>query len=217
MKRSELQAKLPELHWQNTVPLDIGYAYDNRDDDQKLVERFQPVLCGPANLSLMMNGIMTEATYKEIGSLIDFQFLQHKVRRDALEGVEFTEIDDTGTMHFKVKSSEFDKNGTRYDVLIKFLEWDEIGQDSGLSWLEKARLLLWAGNIQLYCSDPSFLYYGFQYLLSQINASLYPENRQPRIRNPQERGIVSKHASKVLTVLPFYSGKIAHSLKQQFG
>jgi len=216
MKRSALKVTVPELNWENSRPFDLVFAYEHRDDEGALIERFQPLLCGPARLSLMMNGILSEATYKEVGSLIDFQFLQHKVRRDALGGVEFAGFEND-IMHFRVKSSEFAKNGITYNILIKFLDWDSIGQDSGLTWIEKARMLLWAGQIQIDCDDPSFTYYGFKYILSQLNAAIYPEDRKPVIRNPQERGAVSKHASKVLQVLPFFSGKIAQEMKRQFG
>jgi len=158
---------------------------------------------------------LRENTYKEVATLIDGNFLNQKIRTEALQGVMFEGIEED-TIHFAVKSSEYEKNRIVYQCLVKFDNWDEIGQDPNLNFVEKARMLLWTGNIKLYCSDPSFLYW-YQYLLTVIDASIYPEDRPPHIRNPQNRGNVCKHLNLVLRVLPFNSGKIAAAMKQQFG
>jgi hypothetical protein len=43
----------------------------------------------------------------------------------------------------------------------------------------------------------------------------YKETRQPKIRNPQERGLLCKHLDLCLRQsLPFLSGKITHDVKE---
>lgn len=158
---------------------------------------------------------LTEANRKEIVARIDDYFLKHKIRRGQLGPVTFNGFKND-CMYFSVDSSQFAKNGITYIIRIKFIEWRKIGMRSDLNWIQKARLLLQQGNIKIDCTDPSFLYWGFQYMLTQINASIRRESRPPNIRNPRRRGIVSKHPSKVLQVLPFYSGDIAQELKRQF-
>jgi hypothetical protein len=157
---------------------------------------------------------VNEATYKELGTLIDGNFLNQKIRASALEGVMFDGVEED-TLMFRMKSSEFEKNRIIYQCMIKFDNWDEIGQDPDLNYVEKARMLLWTGNIRVHCSDPSFLYY-YQYITTVLDASIYPEDRKPVRNNPQERGIVCKHLNRVLQVLPFHSGKIASAMKAQY-
>ena len=164
-----------------------------------------------------MEGVrgLNEATYKELASMIDGNFLQQKIRSDALNGIKLLGFDDN-VMRFQINSSEFQNNRIKYMCSVQFDDWDEIGQDADLNFNEKARMLLWVGNIRLHCTDPSFLFWGYQYLLTSLDAAIYPEERKPAERNPGERGIVCKHLNRILRVLPFYSGSIASELKRQY-
>lgn len=159
---------------------------------------------------------LNEATYKEIASMIDGNFLSQKVRADALDGITLSGFDNN-IMKFLINSSDYATNRIQYQCSVQFDEWDQIGPDPEFNYAEKARMLLWVGNIRLHCTDPSYLYWGYNYLLSVLDAAIYPEERKPVIRNPQERGIVCKHLNRILRVLPFYSGDIAKELKRQFG
>lgn len=165
-------------------------------------------------MNLEATPILNEATYKEITTMIDGNFLNQKIRSDALAGVSLGTIEDN-ILRYIVDSSEFASNRIQYQCSVLFDEWDEINQDTELNYAEKARMLLWVGNIRLHCTCPSFLYHGYQYLLAVIDAAIYDEVRKPVIKNPGERGIVCKHMNRILTVLPFYSGKIATELKRQ--
>lgn len=169
-----------------------------------------------ARMDIAQNQTLTEATYKEIAELIDGAFLAQKVRADQLNGIFYRGFDGN-TMVFEVNSSEHEENRIRYRNLIEFDEWEQIGQDNDFNAAEKARMLLWVGNIKLHCTCPSFLYWGYQYMLNVLDSAIYPEQRPPKERNPNERGIVCKHLNRVLRVLPFYSGSIAKEFRNQFG
>lgn len=119
-------------------------------------------------------------------------------------------VADYGTMHFKVKG-----NKNEWDTFINFVEWDKLLNDSSFNAPEAARMALWVGNVRLHCNCPSFAFWGFQYILSQLDASIYYEDRFPVVRNPQLRGIACKHLIKTLTVLPAHSGDMARAIKQQ--
>jgi len=160
---------------------------------------------------------LNEATYKDIGSMVDGNFLSQKLRSDELTGVRFVGFEPDDVMNFHVNSSESEKNRIRYTNSIQFDEWDDIGADPDLDFTERARMLLWAGNIRVHCTCPSFLYWGYQYMATVLDAAIYPEERYPSERNPAERGIVCKHLNRVLRVLPFHSGDIAKEMKRQFG
>jgi len=190
------------------------HSHANINDAVEMVEAYRPGLV----VNLRESHQLNEYTYKDIAQLIDGGFLSQKIRSDDLKRVEYDYIDNDGTIHFLVPSSEHQSNGIKYRNMVQFMEWDQIGQDGELrDYTERARMLLWQGSIKLYCTCPSFLYWGYQWLLTVLDASIYPEDREPRVRNPQHRGICCKHLNRVLRVLPFYSGRIAGAMKEQFG
>ena len=179
---------------------------------QSIVTNVQPFVRYDINEVAQLN----EMTYKEVATMIDGNFLNQTVRSDQLKSVNYKDIDGD-TMVFYVPSSEVEDNGINYATLVKFDQWEEIGTDTELTVAEKARLLLWIGDIRLHCTCPSFLFWGYQYLLTVMDASVFPEERKPVKKNPGERGIVCKHLNRVLRVLPFHSGQIARELKSQYG
>ena len=71
------------------------------------------------------------------------------------------------------------------------------------------------GDIEVHCNDPSYLYYGWQYIGTQLGYALFPERRFPRIRNPGLQGTVCKHLFNVLQVLPFHITRIVRDMKRQ--
>jgi hypothetical protein len=163
---------------------------------------------------------LMEATYREIADRIDPDFLQQKIRADALAGIRLAGFNGD-EMSFWVKSSEYDTGprgrNLRYLNTVRFLEWEDIGSDLTMRPIDRSRMLMFAGNLQLNCTCPSFLYHGYRYLLDQIGASLIPEPRPPVRNNPNMRGIVCKHMNRVLRSFPFYSGVLAKEVRGQFG
>lgn len=186
-------------------------------------------------LELNLNENLIEArrkpqsrTYKEIISAIDPNFLKHSQRATALRGVRLAmgsscslaleEEPSTfcnGTMAFIVQSSNHDNNGIDYVNRIQITEWNDVVHDLTLTPQEVAKLIVWSGHVKLHCTCPSFLYYGFQYILSQLGNSIYPEDRPPHIRNPGQRGIVCKHLNRSLKAFPFYWNNISSQIKKE--
>ena len=161
--------------------------------------------------------LVNESTYKDIATLIDGNFLNQEVRAKELDGVRFVGFKPENTMNFHIHSSNFTENRIKYTNSVKFDQWIELGTDPDFNFVERSRLLLWVGDIRLHCTCPSFLYHGYQYMCTVLDAAIYPEERFPRIKNPSERGIVCKHMNRILKVLPFHQGQIATELKSQFG
>jgi hypothetical protein len=100
-------------------------------------------------------------------------------------------------------------------VYIKFDSFYDVLNDSTLNANEAARLLLWGSNIRLACFCPSFIFYGFAYILTQYDSSIYPETRFPKIRNPELKGSGCKHCRKVLKTLIFHSSSLAAAIKYE--
>lgn len=201
---------LNEAHPATWIVEDTSHAHEHLHDARKLVE-----VCRP-RLITTLHEYLGEATYRELANLIDPNFLDQKVRSSMLKRVEYVGFNGD-TMQFLVPSSEYDKNHIKYANLVQFSDWEEIGQKEGFDAREKANLMLWYSNVKLHCSCPSFLYWGYQAILSVLDSAIFPEERKPVVRNPHERGIVCKHGNKLLQVLPFQSGRIASEIKSQFG
>jgi hypothetical protein len=176
-------------------------------------------LCLPP-INESKRAIFNEATYKQITALIDEDFLQQRARASVLKGVRLSNINsETGEMTFMVRSSEFDKPRSAgqnkfYANTVKFKEWADVVDEEDLKPIERARLLMYDGNLELNCTCPSFLYHGYRYLLTKHNASIFPEPRPPVERNPQQRGIVCKHMNRVIKAFPFHSGQLAAHIKR---
>ena len=206
---NEIIRKTPSGCWDANTE-NLSFLYEHRHDREAVCEKAHP------HIVMNVGDVINEATYKEITTLIDDNFLSQKVRADALSGIFHRGFDDN-TMIFEVNSSEYETNRIRYRNLIQFDQWNEVGQDTDLDFAEKSRMLLWAGDIRLHCTCPSFLYYGFNYILTVLDSAIWPEERKPVVRNPNDRGVVCKHLRRVLQVLPFYSGDISTALRSQFG
>lgn len=104
------------------------------------------------------------------------------------------------TMFFRVPSST--GRGT-YTVRVTLADYPEIAQDEDLDVREKVRLAI-TGNLKLHCNCPAFLYYGYDYILSQLDARAHgEENRFPRIKNPHLQGVMCKHCLKVMEAFPY--------------
>ena len=167
------------------------------------------------------SGRLDETTVKDIVGAIDEAFLDQGRRAMELRIINIntrTPFDplEPDTMIFDAVSSIYEMNHwTIYECRIKFMEWEEMVADIDTNPNEAARLLFWAGNVKLNCSDPSFLYFGFAHILTQLDAAIYPEDRPPVVNNPEYRGSVCKHLNRVLKVLPFHLGTIAKEIKRQ--
>lgn len=56
-------------------------------------------------------------------------------------------------------------------------------------------------DIKVACSCEAFLYQGYKYITYKAQAGIDPEGREPKIRNPQQRGMLCKHIISVLRYL----------------
>lgn len=102
-----------------------------------------------------------------------------------------------------------------WETFIQFDEWNSQVADTSISAQDAARLLLWSGNLRVHCGCPSFTFWGFNYIMTQLDAAIVPETRYPHIRNPELRGVVCKHLIRSLKVLPFHLGDMAAAISEQ--
>lgn len=159
--------------------------------------------------------VLQEATYKDIQMFIDNEFLKQRVRANALEGVRVKGMDGD-TFMFDIKSSLHKDNNITYTNAFKLHDWGIFSDEDDYTPVERARLTMLEGDIALHCTCPSFLFWGYQYLLTQIDSAIVPETRSPNIRNPKQRGIVCKHLNRSLRSWPFFTGDLARFIKANY-
>lgn len=174
-----------------------------------------------------------ESTYRDIMNRIDPDFLQQGLRSQEeywlngntyyLRGVSYQGFREDTMVFYINHSTEYPdrvRPNPYYENLIKFLSWDDVGGNPDLTPKEKASDLLWNSHIELHCDDPSFVWWGYQYILTHLdtgNASIFNQSIPPNERNPHLRGVVCKHLNRVLHVLPFYASDISKAIIAQWG
>lgn len=157
--------------------------------------------------------IIGEKTYKDLR--IDApKFLNIRVKSKETPGSRYITIDEDNICHFKTASHTHP--GVVYDQRVKLLKLDKlIRQYSGIKKpIEIIRMAL-EEDIAVHCTDPSWKYWGFQYIGTRKKYATEPEPRYPKIRNPNLKGSVCKHLDNVLFILPFQNSKIMHDLRKQ--
>ena len=152
---------------------------------------------------------LDEFTAKDIRKIINPIDLPHRDYEPLLKQVIFQAVKKNICKWLVMNNL----NG--WDTYIQFMDWNEQLQDTSLKATEVSNLLMWSGDIRLFCKCPSFKFWGYQYILTQLEASIVPENRFPHVRNPQLKGIACKHIRKLFRVLPFQTASIAAAVKQQ--
>ena len=155
--------------------------------------------------------MLDEVTYKDILHVIDPRDLPHRDYARLIPYVKFVGIEGS-VLKFYVPSPTALNEWNTY---IQFTQWNSEVRDTNINANEAARLLMWTGDIRVHCGCPSFLFWGYQYILTQMDAAIWSETIYPRIRNPQLKGIVCKHLRRTIKVLPFHLGDMAKEIKQQ--
>ncbi len=160
----------------------------------------------PVN-ALVENVTLDEMYYKDIMHQVIPGYLPHRDYSHLIKYVKYQ--GHTGNTQRYFVPNKY--NG--WVTYIRFLEWEDQVRDVSITPTEAARLLFWGANIQVHCGCPAFLFWGSQYILTQLDAAIVPETRFPHIRNPHLKGIVCKHLNRTLKVLPFHLGDMAQAIK----
>lgn len=177
------------------------------NDQKQVLEYYQPRIVFNQSRSL------NETNYKDIIAFFDDDFLKQKKREAELKIVEFDRWRKNNLI-FLVPSLHFATNGIKYRNIVQFIQWDQMVKDMTLKPIEAANLLLWGSDLKLHCDCPSFLYHGFKYILTVLDASIQEEDRHPKIRNPGHRGIVCKHLRKTMGVLQFHNTTLSGEINK---
>lgn len=163
------------------------------------------------------------AKQKNIGQL----FPTFPARVAAIDTAELYE-ETPGLWHFKV-SAVTTPNVDFWDVYVQFrdiaLKIREYGKrhnqwksdGSGIDLDKLANRILTNADMRVWCSCPCNQFWGFAYIQTTHQTKYGdPENRKPRVRNPDQRGTGCKHLQKVFDKLPSLKSTLAGHLKRFF-
>jgi hypothetical protein len=153
-----------------------------------------------------------EENYKDLRSDAP-DFLNVRAKSKQTPGSRYQFTDKKGVIHFKTNSHRIP--GVVYDQQVKLLDLDAVIQRFGGTRRpqEIVRMAI-EGNIEVHCTDPSWKYWGFQYIGTKDDYSIVPEPRYPKVRNPNLKGSVCKHLDNVLYILPFQVSKVTADLRK---
>jgi hypothetical protein len=158
-----------------------------------------------------MSRRLDELTRKELVSDVD-NWTKDKAKK--VRKAVYLGITEDYTIFFRVPSVTA-KPATNYTVKIKLVDYPEIAEDKDLSVKEKVRLAI-AGDLKISCTCPAFLYFGYKYILTQLDTNESgPEHRFPKIRNPKLHGVMCKHCYTAISAFPLNWTRIAKDIKDE--
>lgn len=145
---------------------------------------------------------------------IDFSFIHMSQHFDAIRdmGVKY-EATQYDIVRFTT-ASESRPGQLRHQVWIQMAELGDVINDPNYKMYDKIRMAMTA-SLRTHCDCEAFLYFGYKYILTQLDTAIEPENRPPKVRNPKMRGTVCKHIAAVLKVFPFWISTIVGELQKQ--
>lgn len=158
-----------------------------------------------------MSKRLDELTRKDLVSDVD-NWTKDKAK--LVRKAKYLGITEDYTIFFRVPSVTA-KPSTNYTVKIKLVEYPDIADDKDLTIKEKVRLAI-AGDLQISCTCPAYLYFGYKYILTQLDTNEdNPEHRFPKIKNPKLQGVMCKHCYVALSAFPFNWTSIAKDIKDK--
>ena len=136
-----------------------------------------------------MNLRLDELTRKDLLAALDGKT---KKRAKLIRGYRYIGVTEDFTVYIGVNSVTA-KPPTVYTVKIKLLEYPDLLEEKDLSTRERVRLCM-AGDMAISCSCPAFRYWGYEYIVSQLDSIVGAEQKIfPKVRNPKLEGVMCKH------------------------
>ncbi len=153
--------------------------------------------------------VMFDETVKQVRTRTKQQ-PQIVKRADKQIVVYFKGVLKDGTLKYVTPSGT--TPGLFWNQRVKLKDLKKYIRDTSMTDVKKVRAAL-TGNIAVHCDDPSFKFWGYQYIGTINGYSIKKETRFPIIRNPKLRGGLCKHLEAVLRVLPFHATKIVKAYR----
>lgn len=116
------------------------------------------------------------------------------------------------TVFFQTKSQSGNKKWTQQ---IRLPDYSQISRlRKNLTFEEKVKLTINAGEVQVYCNCPDFLYKGYEWMADAGDYGIKPQDIPPNVMNPELDGSVCKHLNAVMENIDSYIPKIISDWKK---
>lgn len=110
-------------------------------------------------------------------------------------------------------SREYPKAQEIYQQTVRFANYRRVAEAEGLTWPEKARLLLTKDSLRVHCDCEAFKFYHNR-AATVKGFALMPEEREAPVNNPNDRAGVCKHLNVTLKWLGAQYPQLASEMKQ---
>lgn len=161
-------------------------------------DAFWPVgLASQFNQNLKAN----DYTARELRSFVEANGQQQQERSKKIGGIKYEGMDRADPRDLLFTANSQDKS-QRYKLKLRFFDFRNIHPRSR----DEVTMLLNNTDVGIYCSCPSFLYWGAAYKADQMGYGIVSESRAPKEPNKakKDRFYACKHAQAVLRAMPFW-------------
>jgi hypothetical protein len=224
----------PEVYWFPCEGWEDGHVILPAVADQDLISEAL-ITEGPSEVIAKLRKKGWSTAGRSLGRLmkeIDPRFINHKDHLERLtkggtrpDGTAFPGggglrwgglvISQKEALLRVLGSYEYKDTQEQYQQTIRFANFHAIAKAAGLTWTERARLLM-QDRIKVHCDCPAFRYF-HAYAATEKGFALYPELRPSNKTNPEKKGGICKHLHLVLQYLPAQAQSIASDMKAHFG
>ncbi len=183
------------------------------------------------DLNKVLAGLRAERSWNRAGWArtkilegVDAEFIHHREHADkmlhggddfpAAKGIrKITMRADEKAAELTIDGSrEWDKKPHSYRASVKFSNYTAIRTLEGMTWPEKARMLM-EDNVLVDCTCDAFRYY-YRAGATKKGFALVRENRPAKVRNKRNRGTVCKHLEHALKYIGGQYAVIAGAMKR---
>jgi len=111
----------------------------------------------------------------------------------------------------KEETYEIQLQITKLSAWLDVFEGEEITR-------AKLKSILQVSDVKLFCSSPAFQYQGFNFWLSSLEASIYPEDREPKVWNKVHgdgQAFLDKHTYSLVNYIDFFLNPMSSMLTKK--
>lgn len=144
-------------------------------------------------------------TARQLRAFVEANGKQQQERSKLISGIKYEGMDRTDPRDLLFSSNSQD--GTqRYQLKLRFFDFRNLKPASRDDVIK----LLNETDVGIYCSCPSFLYWGAAYKADQLGYGVVSESRAPKEPNKQKKDkfYACKHCQAVLRAMPFWWPKV---------
>ncbi|HNQ21398.1 MAG TPA: hypothetical protein PKI46_10090, partial [Bacteroidales bacterium] len=148
---------------------------------------------------------------------VDFFWLtestEDKKNQDSIYNKPKKEV-DPNTFELKNNPS---KTYTFQLRILDFFKWLDTYPNKKEITAKDIKDILYVSNIQIWDSNPSFQFQGFNYINTLFDASIYPETRPPKVWNKyhNDNSFLGKHGQGIMNHMNLYKNNMASMLTKQ--